>query len=144
GICLWLPQGQWRDAAGDRAVLLFNRRDRIALALRALRHGRNGFEHVAGSGQSGWTVSHVRASSKRAQRAQACPGRSRGAVLLEHDPEKCEAVFRKDHAPTKSWSEMTIRGKSSRSRKTRPGGVRVTLRDRRSSTRSGTGGLRYP
>src|SRR5205085_7901879 len=26
-----------------------------------------------------------------------------------HDPEKCEAVFRKDHAQTKSSSEMTIR-----------------------------------
>src|SRR6185437_6967476 len=28
---------------------------------------------------------------------------------LEHDPEKCVAVFRKDHAQTKSWNGMTIR-----------------------------------
>jgi len=30
---------------------------------------------------------------------------------LEHDPEKCAAVFRKDHAQAKSYSEMTIRRK---------------------------------
>jgi hypothetical protein len=33
------------------------------------------------------------------------------AKILEHDPEKREAVFRKDHAQTQSWSEMTIRRK---------------------------------
>jgi hypothetical protein len=27
---------------------------------------------------------------------------------LEHDPEKCEAVFRKDHAQSKTSSAMTI------------------------------------
>jgi hypothetical protein len=31
--------------------------------------------------------------------------------ILEHDPEKCEAVFRKDHAQTKGQSEMTIQRK---------------------------------
>src|SRR6266436_398129 len=30
---------------------------------------------------------------------------------LEHDPEKWEPVFGKDHAPTISWSGMTIRRK---------------------------------
>jgi len=29
-------------------------------------------------------------------------------LILEHDPEKCEAVFRKDHAQTASSSAMTI------------------------------------
>jgi hypothetical protein len=28
--------------------------------------------------------------------------------FLEHDPEKCAAVFRKDHAQAKSQSAMTI------------------------------------
>jgi hypothetical protein len=28
-------------------------------------------------------------------------------LMLEHDPEKCEAVFRKDHAQTQSESAMT-------------------------------------
>src|ERR1700730_17077158 len=32
-------------------------------------------------------------------------------VVLEHDPEKWGPVFRKDHAQTKRWSEMTIRRK---------------------------------
>jgi hypothetical protein len=31
--------------------------------------------------------------------------------MLEHDPEKWEPVFRKDHAPPMSWSGMTIRRK---------------------------------
>jgi hypothetical protein len=31
--------------------------------------------------------------------------------LPEHDPEKCAAVFRKDHAQTKGQSGMTIRRK---------------------------------
>jgi hypothetical protein len=30
---------------------------------------------------------------------------------IEHDPEKWVPVFRKDHAQTKRWSGMTIRGK---------------------------------
>jgi hypothetical protein len=30
-ICVWLPQGEWRDAAGDRAMLLFDRRHRVDL-----------------------------------------------------------------------------------------------------------------
>jgi hypothetical protein len=29
--------------------------------------------------------------------------------MLEHDPEKWLPVFRKDHAPTKSWSLMMQR-----------------------------------
>jgi hypothetical protein len=29
-------------------------------------------------------------------------------IALAHDPEKCAAVFRKDHAQTKSESAMTI------------------------------------
>jgi hypothetical protein len=33
----------------------------------------------------------------------------RSKQVPEHDPEKCEAVFRKDHAQTKSESAMTIR-----------------------------------
>ncbi|KAB2884529.1 MAG: hypothetical protein F9K38_04095 [Pseudorhodoplanes sp.] len=33
------------------------------------------------------------------------------ALLLEHDREKCEAVFGKDHAQTKRESGMTIRRK---------------------------------
>jgi hypothetical protein len=32
-------------------------------------------------------------------------------VMLEHDPEKWEPVFGKDHAPPVSWSGMTIRRK---------------------------------
>jgi hypothetical protein len=32
----------------------------------------------------------------------------RPRLALEHDPEKCVAVFRKDHAQTKSLSAMTI------------------------------------
>jgi hypothetical protein len=32
-------------------------------------------------------------------------------VMLEHDPEKWEPVFGKDHAPPISWSGMTIRRK---------------------------------
>ena len=35
---------------------------------------------------------------------------------LAHDPEKGAPVFRKDHAQTRRYSGMTIRGKSSRSR----------------------------
>jgi hypothetical protein len=27
---------------------------------------------------------------------------NRNAITLKHDPEKCVAVFRKDHAPTKT------------------------------------------
>jgi hypothetical protein len=34
-----------------------------------------------------------------------------GPVPLEHDPEKWAPVFRKDHAQSKGWSEMTIRRK---------------------------------
>jgi hypothetical protein len=30
--------------------------------------------------------------------------RARAGVLLEHDPEKWEPVFGKDHAQTKSWT----------------------------------------
>jgi hypothetical protein len=30
------------------------------------------------------------------------------AAVLEHDPEECEAVFRKDHAQTTTYSAMTI------------------------------------
>jgi hypothetical protein len=29
------------------------------------------------------------------------PAGARSRALLEHDPEKCEAVFRKDHAQTR-------------------------------------------
>jgi hypothetical protein len=29
-------------------------------------------------------------------------------AVLEHDPEKCVAVFRKDHAQSKTWSAMAI------------------------------------
>src|SRR6202012_4434968 len=29
--------------------------------------------------------------------------------IPEHDPEKCEAVFRKDHAQPRIWSAMAIR-----------------------------------
>jgi hypothetical protein len=29
-------------------------------------------------------------------------------AALKHDPEKCEAVFRKDHAQTMNQSAMTI------------------------------------
>jgi len=29
-------------------------------------------------------------------------------MLLEHDPEKCAAVFRRDHAQTTTQSAMTI------------------------------------
>ncbi|MGY4547206.1 hypothetical protein ACVMDO_002635 [Bradyrhizobium sp. USDA 4513] len=49
-------------------------------------------------GNLGRPVPLVRAGRERAQRPQARPGRSRSQVLLEHDPKKCEAVFRKDHA----------------------------------------------
>jgi hypothetical protein len=31
-----------------------------------------------------------------------------GPAPLEHDPEKCEAVFRKEHAQTRIWSAMAI------------------------------------
>jgi len=31
------------------------------------------------------------------------------SARLEHDPEKWTPVFEKDHAPTISWSGMTIR-----------------------------------
>jgi hypothetical protein len=34
-----------------------------------------------------------------------------GNAALEHDPEKWEPVFGKDHAPTISWGGMTIRRK---------------------------------
>jgi hypothetical protein len=40
--------------------------------------------------------------------ACASPGRRRADVRLEHDPEKCAAVFRKDHAQTTTESAMTI------------------------------------
>jgi hypothetical protein len=30
------------------------------------------------------------------------------ATMLEHDPEKCEAVFRKDHAQSKTKSAMAM------------------------------------
>ncbi|MBZ0140922.1 MAG: hypothetical protein K8H87_14295, partial [Pseudorhodoplanes sp.] len=37
--------------------------------------------------------------------AQAAAGAAgQAAAFLEHDPEKCEAVFGKDHARTKSGS----------------------------------------
>jgi len=29
-------------------------------------------------------------------------------LRLKHDPEKCEAVFRKDHAQSRIWSAMAI------------------------------------
>jgi hypothetical protein len=29
--------------------------------------------------------------------------------VCEHDPEKCEAVFRKDYAQSKTWGAMTHR-----------------------------------
>src|SRR4051812_38538683 len=48
----------------------------------------------------------------RVDGARACSPRGMpGSGLLEHDPEKCAAVFRKDHAPPTTWSGMTIRGK---------------------------------
>jgi hypothetical protein len=31
-----------------------------------------------------------------------------GKFPLEHNPEKWTPLFRKHHAPSKSWSEMTI------------------------------------
>jgi hypothetical protein len=31
------------------------------------------------------------------------------AAILEHEPEKCVAVFRKDHAQLETWSAMAIR-----------------------------------
>jgi hypothetical protein len=34
-----------------------------------------------------------------------------GGGRLEHDPEKWEPAFGKDHAPTISWRGMTIRRK---------------------------------
>ena len=74
GICLWLPEGEWRDAASHRAVLLLDRRHRIAAALRALRHGRNRPEHVAGPGKSGRPVPHLRQAASALndlRRAQA-------------------------------------------------------------------------
>jgi hypothetical protein len=33
-------------------------------------------------------------------------------VPLEHNPEKWMPVFRKDHAPPKSWSAVTIQPKA--------------------------------
>jgi hypothetical protein len=32
---------------------------------------------------------------------------ARYAALRKHDPEKCEAVFGKDHARTRTWGAMT-------------------------------------
>jgi hypothetical protein len=37
--------------------------------------------------------------------------RSRSGARLEHDPEKWEPVFGKDHAQTKSWSPTLIPSK---------------------------------
>src|SRR3954454_12978037 len=34
-----------------------------------------------------------------------------GLAALKHDPEKCAAVFGKDHAQTRTWSGMPIQGK---------------------------------
>jgi hypothetical protein len=42
----------------------------------------------------------IDASPARALRASA--------ARLEHDPEKCEADFQKDHAQSRSQSAMTI------------------------------------
>jgi hypothetical protein len=49
---------------------------------------------------------------KRGIKAEfASPLKRRKSNGLEHDPEKWEPVFGKDHAPTISWSGMTIRRK---------------------------------
>src|SRR5215211_2283621 len=44
---------------------------------------------------------------------RACGRRCRNfkSAALEHDPEKWIPVFGKDHAPTITWSGMTIRRK---------------------------------
>jgi hypothetical protein len=51
--------------------------------------------------------------SGRATRWPRHRGRRASAAqpALEHDPEKWIPVFGKDHAPTISWSAMTIRRK---------------------------------
>ena len=43
----------------------------------------------------------------RARRRHRARGRDTDRRGVEHDPEKCEAVFRKDHAQTKSWLPLT-------------------------------------
>ena len=117
-ICVWLPEGKWRNAAGDRTMFLFDRRRRIACALRPLCHGRNRAEHVAGTGKSGRTVPHFRTGGKRAQRSQACSGRGRSEVFLRH-----ASVVAVTAGPTAR---------------------RVKCRSRRFSIHAGTRGLRCP
>ena len=46
----------------------------------------------------------VRAAARRAAGLR----RAEAAGRVEHDPEKCAAVFGKDHAPPTTWSGMTI------------------------------------
>jgi hypothetical protein len=44
---------------------------------------------------------------------------------LEHDPEKWEPVFGKDHAPTKNWIRMTIQMKRHPDPGTTNSGLRI-------------------
>ena len=48
------------------------------------------------------------AEQRCAQPAAPSAASSLAAASLEHDPEKWNPVFRKDHAQTKSWSGMPI------------------------------------
>src|SRR5262249_6847752 len=50
----------------------------------------------------------ARSAANHCRGADAGRGRTRNQTL-KHDPEKCEAVFRKDHAQTKTQSAMPIR-----------------------------------
>src|ERR1700688_4452838 len=47
-------------------------------------------------------ISIKEAACGRGPCPRRAPARSRAPANFKHDPEKCEAVFRKDHAPLKA------------------------------------------
>ena len=51
----------------------------------------------------------ARADHRRRRHRGDARGSREAVAAVEHDPEKCVAVFGKDHAPPKTQSEMTIR-----------------------------------
>ena len=61
----------------DRSVFLLDRHHCVPIAVRPLRHRRNGAEHVAGSRQSRHAVPFIGTGEERPRRPPACPGRGR-------------------------------------------------------------------
>src|SRR5262249_29161071 len=84
--------------AGDFAGGLWSDVGQPAGAGTAFRQAQGGVGYAR---QYGRARSAVRPSRRHPDRA----------IALKHDPEKCAAVFGKDHAQTTSWSGMTIQQK---------------------------------